>query len=135
MIERRVEILGEDLRMIEHVLDRAHRGAGHALIKKLLPFESRARGERRTQFWDKFGSMRGAAAHRRAARIASQLWPADQFAQGNKEMVRMNRNIEPAFFGRMDSSEPASAGIAHDVAALAVRPHKTAGLDGQGAAQ
>src|SRR5262249_38077805 len=102
---------------------------------KLLPFECRARGERRTQFGDQFGSMRGAAAHRRGARIARQLWPADQFAQGSKEMVRVNRNIEPALLGGMDPSQPAGAGITHDVASLALRPDKTPGLDRQGAAQ
>ena len=81
------------------------------------------------------GGMRGAAAHRRAARIARQLRPADQLAQRGKEMVGVNRDIEPALFGRMDAGEPAGAGIAHDVAALALGPDKTPGLDRQCAAQ
>ena len=46
MIERRNEILGEHLRMVEHVLDRAHRRTGLELAEKLFQFEGRPRGER-----------------------------------------------------------------------------------------
>ena len=135
MIEGRDEILGEHLRMVEHVLDRAHRRARHALAEELFPFVRGANGERGTHFRNQFSSMLGSAAHRRAARIASQLWPADQLAHSRKEMIGVNRDIKPALFGGMDPGEPAGAGIAHDVAALALRPHKTPGLDRQGAAQ
>jgi hypothetical protein len=38
MIEGSDKILGDHLWMIEHVLDRAHRGAGHTLTKELFPF-------------------------------------------------------------------------------------------------
>ena len=70
MIEGRDEILGEHLGMLEHVLDRAHRSAGHALAEELLPFERRAHGERGTQLREQFSGMRGPAAHRCASRIA-----------------------------------------------------------------
>jgi hypothetical protein len=36
MIEGRDEILGAHLRMVEHVLDRAHRRAGHTLAEELF---------------------------------------------------------------------------------------------------
>ena len=42
MIKGCDKILGEDLRVVEHVLDRAHRCAGHALAEQLLPFEGTA---------------------------------------------------------------------------------------------
>ena len=45
MIESCDEILGEHLRVVEHVLDWAHRRAGHTLAEELLPFERTARGE------------------------------------------------------------------------------------------
>jgi len=44
MVEGRDEILGEHLRVLEHVLDRTHRGARHALAKELFPFKRSARG-------------------------------------------------------------------------------------------
>ena len=53
------------------------RRAGDALAENLLQLEGAARG---AQLGHEFGSMRSAAAHRRAARIAGQLRPADQLA-------------------------------------------------------
>jgi len=46
MVERRDQVFGDDLRMIEHVLDRPHRRAGDALTENLLPLEGAAGGER-----------------------------------------------------------------------------------------
>jgi hypothetical protein len=96
MVERRDQVFGEDLRRIEHLLDQPHRRAGDAFAENLLPFEGAARGKRGAQLGHEFGRMRGAAAHRRAAQIAGQLRPADQLAQRGKEMVGVNRNIEPS---------------------------------------
>ena len=135
MVERRHEILGEDLRMVEHVLDLSHGRARHALAENLLPFERGAGGERGADFRHEFGGVLGAAAHRDAARIACQLRAADQIAQRGEEMVRVDRDIERALFCRMDAGQPAGAGIAGHVAPLALGPDKAAGLDRQGAAQ
>jgi hypothetical protein len=121
--------------VFEHVLDWAHRRARHALAEALLPFERVARGERGAQFGHQLSGMRGPAAHRRAPRVTRQLRPADQLAQCGKEMVRVNLDIEPAFFRGMNPGEPAGTGITRYVAALALRPNKTPGLDCQGAAQ
>ena len=87
MIERRDQVFGDDLRMIEHVLDRPHRRAGDALAENLLPLEGAAGGERGAQLGHELGGMRGAAAHRRAAGVVRQLGPADQLAQRGEEMV------------------------------------------------
>src|SRR5262249_53926996 len=97
--------------------------------------EGRAGSERGAQFWNQLSRMRGPAAHCRASRVARQLRPADQLAQSGKEMVRMNRDVEPAVFGGMDPGESAGAGITHDVAPLILRPDKASGLDRQRAAQ
>jgi hypothetical protein len=44
-------------------------------------------GRTAAQLGHELSGMRGAAAHRCAARIAGQLRPADQLAQRGKEMV------------------------------------------------
>ena len=106
MIEGRDEILGEHLGMVEHVLDRAHRRARHALAEELFPFVRGASGERGTHFRNQFSSILGSAAHRHAARIACQLRPADQLAQSRKEMIGVNRDIEPALSGGMIPVSP-----------------------------
>ena len=62
MIAARDQVFGEHLGVIEHVLDRPHRRAGHALAEDLLPFQRTALGERSAQFRHDFGGMRGAAA-------------------------------------------------------------------------
>jgi hypothetical protein len=135
MVERGDQIFGDNLGMIEHVLDRPHRCAGDALAEDFLPFQSAALGERSAQLRHKLRGMRGAAAHRSATRVAGQFRPADQLAQCGKEMVRMNRDIEKPVLRRMDPGQPAGAGIACGLAALALGPDKTPGLDRQCAAQ
>src|SRR6516162_692533 len=80
MIEGCDEIFAEHLRVVEHVLDWAHRRARHALPKKLLPFECGARSERGAQFGDELSGMSGPAAHRRASWVICQLRPANQSA-------------------------------------------------------
>jgi hypothetical protein len=74
-------------------------------------------------------------ATRRPAWIPGQLRPADQLAQGGKETVGVNGDIEPAMLGGMDAGEPAGPGISRDLTALAVHPYETSGLDRQCAAQ
>ena len=75
MVERCDQVFSDDLRMIGHLLDRAHGGAGHALAEELFPFECRAPGEGRTQFGDQLSGMRGPAG--RASRIVRQRRPPD----------------------------------------------------------
>jgi len=135
MIELSDQIFGQNLGMVEHVLDRPHRRARHALAEGFLPFQGAALGERSAQFRHELAGMRGAAAHRRATRVAGQFRPADQIAQRGKEMVGMHRDIEKPVLCRMDPGQPARAGIACGLAALALGPDKTPGLDRQCAAQ
>ena len=78
-------------------------------------------------------ARRGCASTRSAG--PRQLRPADQLAQRREEMVRVHRDVEHPLLRRMDAGQPAGAGIAGDVAPLALRPDKTPGLDRQCAAQ
>ena len=103
MVERRDELFGQNLRVIEHVLDPPHRRAGHSLAENLFPFARAALCQCRAQFRDQLGGVFGAAAHRDAARILRQFRPADQFAQRGPEMVGVDGDVERAVFGRVDA--------------------------------
>src|ERR1700728_3386811 len=50
-------------------------------------------------------------------------------------MVGVHRDVEGAALCRMDAGQATGAGIARDIPALALGPHKAASLDRQGAAQ
>ena len=80
VVECRYQLIGEDLRVVEHVLDWPHRRARYAFAENLLPFERVAPGENGSHFRHQFSGVRGAAAHCRAARVAHELRAPDQLA-------------------------------------------------------
>ena len=68
----RHHVLRTNLRMLEHVLDVANRGARHGGAEDFFPFKRSPRGKCSAKLRDQFGGMLGALAHTGIAIVAGQ---------------------------------------------------------------
>ena len=121
--------------MVEHVLDRAHFGARHALAKALGPFARRGARQRLAHPGHQHGGLGGALFDGVVVRVFGQLRQVQVAAQRAPEVRRVGRQVQVAVAGGMDAGDAARAHVALDVARFAIGPDQAGRLHRQRAAQ
>ena len=127
MIERCYQVLLQDLRMVEHILDGMHRRIRHAVSEHSCPFQGSPLGQALTQARHQDIGMRDPLLHRVIARVVGELRHSDHLAKRRPEMLRMRRDVDVAVLGRVDPGQRLHDYIAVCVGALTVGPDEATG--------
>src|SRR5947209_17707143 len=107
MREVRNHVFGENLRVVEHVLDRSRSSAWYILAKHGFPFPRAARLQRLVQLGQDFIDVPRALLDAVIALVRGEFIKPGLAAQRLPEMRRIGRDVEITVAGRMDAGDAA----------------------------